>query len=461
MNEQISNKIGPVPFQVTETDRIPSKRYYDSEFFQLENEKLWPHIWQMACRLEEIPEIGDYTQYRLLDKSVIIVRTSSGIKAFHNACRHRGVQLATGPGNCKTTGFICPFHGWRYNMDGENTYVFGRRIFGEQILEPEEIKLAPCRVETWGGCAFINFDDTAPPLIECLGPVTERLTARNVDKLKAEWWYATVLPTNWKLAMEAFMEGYHLMRTHPQLHATTFGNNDYENLGGDTSLPPRFTSRQIVERIIGFLKLNGEGMAGMVHGREIAIAESLSDLEVPDDPNAAVGAFFTKLKEEIYLQGLAEGIPVTDLNKADSEYEFKPVEFMFPHYFLLPWLSSMSSYRIRPLTEETCLFEIWSLALFPEREAPKPIVAPTFLPYDSDDFPEISRQDYANLPRQQIGLHAGKFDDMRLSKDYEGLISNYQRLIDGYIAGRDHQTLASANRIVNNGYDAPIMDIGF
>ena len=63
----------------------------------------------MACRLEEIPEVGDWVEYKNLDKSVIVVNTKNGIKAFHNACRHRGVQLASGHGNCKTAGFICPF----------------------------------------------------------------------------------------------------------------------------------------------------------------------------------------------------------------------------------------------------------------------------------------------------------------------------------------------------------------
>ena len=89
----------------------------------------------MACRLEEIPEVGDWVEYKILNDSVIIVRTRSGVKAFHNACRHRGMRLASNHGNCADNGFICPFHGWRFNMDGENTFVFGRKIFSEENLE--------------------------------------------------------------------------------------------------------------------------------------------------------------------------------------------------------------------------------------------------------------------------------------------------------------------------------------
>jgi phenylpropionate dioxygenase-like ring-hydroxylating dioxygenase large terminal subunit len=73
------------------------------------------------------------------------------------------------------------------------------------------------RVEVWGGCVFINFDDDAPSYRETTGALTDRFDAHHVGDLKAEWWYGSVLPADWKVAMEAFMEGYHTMKTHPQL----------------------------------------------------------------------------------------------------------------------------------------------------------------------------------------------------------------------------------------------------
>jgi hypothetical protein len=134
---------------------------------------------------------------------------------------------------------------------------------------------------------------------------------------------------------------------------------------------------------------------------------------------------------------------------------------MFPHYFLLPVYGSMSSYRIRPLTAETCLFELWSLILYPENEEREPPVAPVPMPSNSQDFPEIPRQDYSNLPLQQLGLHAKGFEFMRLAREKEGMISNYQRLIDGYLAGVDAAKLAKATQIVNHDFNGPIKDIGF
>src|SRR5262249_4800679 len=98
----------PVPWAVAELDRIPKQRYYEPEFFAMEAELFWPRVWQMACRLEEIPEPGDYAEYEILDQSIIVVRTNDGgVKAYENACRHRAVKLIEGHGTGRS-GFGCP-----------------------------------------------------------------------------------------------------------------------------------------------------------------------------------------------------------------------------------------------------------------------------------------------------------------------------------------------------------------
>jgi hypothetical protein len=86
---------------------------------------------------------------------------------------------------------------------------------------------------------------------------------------------------------------------------------------------------------------------------------------------------------------------------------------------------------------------------------------PTILPYDSDQFPPIPRQDYANIPIQQKGVHAEGFEFMRLSKDIEGLISNYNRIIDGYLKGVPGDKLAAANQKLGGNFDGKILDLGF
>ncbi|MCB2049762.1 MAG: aromatic ring-hydroxylating dioxygenase subunit alpha [Novosphingobium sp.] len=461
MTSQIDEALAKVPFQVTDPERIPAQRYYDEAFFELEREHVWSKVWQMACRLEEIPEVGDFTEYTILDKSVIVINTPTGIKAYHNACRHRGVRLVNGPGHLGEGGFICPFHGWRWNAQGECTFVFSKPIFSEDVLDEDEINLPPVRCETWAGCAFINFDNDARPLREGLGPVEAKMDSRNADKLKMDWWYGTVLPTNWKLAMEAFMEGYHTMQTHPQLYWMGAGaEHGCDGDGRDPGVPT--TGREAVNRLIDSLCRVGTGMAGMVHQTEIDVLEKLRDMDVPeDDPQTAAMMLYGRAMQEIEADAKQRGAPMFDIAKMAQEVPTTQVEFTFPHFFLLPTFGAMSSYRIRPLSAETCFYEIWSLVLRPDDEPYDTPTEPTILPYDSKDFPEIPQQDYSNLPIQQLGLHAGGFTEMRLSRDYEGTISNYQRLIDGYIAGLDKELLTKAQHAVNTGLDSPINDLPF
>ena len=460
MKQDVAAALAQVPHRITDQQLIPTARYHDPEFFKLEKEKLWPHVWQMACRLEEIPEQGDYTVYNILEHSVILLHTKSGVKAFKNACRHRGLRIAHGPGHCGEEGFMCPFHGWRWNAEGENTFVYSRHYFDEKLLDRAEIDLAPVRVEFWAGCAFINFDDNAPSLRESLGPVADRMDARHADKLKMDWWCGTVLPTNWKLAMEAFQEGFHTTTTHPQLYqvsvdATEGVGLNYDGVKLNSGLDPRAQ----VNMHVDFMAVLSEGMDGMVHKTEVAVMEKLRDMPVPEDPAQVTGAFYGTAWKAVEDDARARGADIFDITKVSMSQPFNAVEFMFPHYFLLPMFGAMSAYRIRPLTPETCFFEIWSLVIRPEGEAYETPLEPTILPHDSPEFPEIPRQDYSNLPLQQLGLHDLQF--MRLAGEHEGMISNYQRLVDGYLAGLDKELLTKASQVVNHGFNSPLLDIGF
>ena len=122
-----------VPWAVRTPDRIPKQRYYDPEFYAAEAELLWPKVWQMACRLEELPNPGDFVEYEILDQSIIVVRTNADhVRAYHNSCRHRGMKLVEGQGSRRS--FVCPFHGWCWDLDGRNTFVLRPELFGEDNL---------------------------------------------------------------------------------------------------------------------------------------------------------------------------------------------------------------------------------------------------------------------------------------------------------------------------------------
>jgi nitrite reductase/ring-hydroxylating ferredoxin subunit len=430
-------------------DRVRKERYFDPDFFQLEVEQLWSRVWQMACRLEEIPQAGDYAEYEILDQSIIVLRTHDGVRAFQNACRHRGVRVVEGRGTCDN-GFVCPFHGWCYGVDGANTFVPRAKTFSEHNLDPDDINLVPVRCEVWGGSAWINLDDGAPPLRECIEPVATMLDAWKVESLSTEWWYACRLPVNWKLAQEAFVEQYHVVETHPQLAIPS------------RYAPPKTDDpRAYIEADLNYLRVMSEGMAGMVHANDLRIAEGLRNTELPSDLALARATWNTTLNDAVVRWHRAAGHDIPDLNDLDARGLNEPMGYAFPHYFVLPMYSSASSYRFRPLGPEETLMEIWSLTRYPdgsEREKPSPPER-----WESDDprWPPIPTQDFSNLPRQQRGLHAKGFEYMRLSEQMEGHISNFQRTIDGFLAGLPYEQLLPALREINvNPLERPIVDIG-
>jgi glycine betaine catabolism A len=435
-------------------DRVPKARYYDPDFHRAEVELLWPRVWQMACRLEEIPQPHDFVEYELLDQSVVVLRTDDmGVRAFQNACRHRGVRFAQGRGTCED-GFTCPFHGWCYGVDGRNTRVPRRKGFAEHNLEPGDLDLVPVRCEVWGGCAWINFDAAAPPVRECFEPAATVLEAWDVEALRTEWWRAARLPVNWKLAIEAFVEMYHVVQTHPQL--------DIQGMRYSLRPGERFDPRAFVDAEIDYLRVMSDGMAGMVHANDVRAAQTLRDFELPADPAPAITTWNRALNDAVMSWHRERGVVVPDLNELDARGFNETFYQCFPHYFVLPMYSSASSYRFRPLGPEETLMEIWSLTRFPAGEEPGRPTPPEMWEADDPRWPPIPTQDFSNLPRQQKGLHARGFEYMRLNERLEGHISNFERTVDGFLAGLDYERLLPALRLVNVApFDKPILDLGF
>ena len=173
------------------------------------------------------------------------------------------------------------------------------------------------------------------------------------------------------------------------------------------------------------------------------------------DPSGTTHAYARAARKqgaEIYRQNR-----VTDLQqRADGTWDViteqgikSGVWFAFPHFFLLPVYASASAYRVRPLGPEETLFEIWSLTTYAPGDEPPAPVTPVPRAPDDERWPWIPAQDFANLPRQQRGLHAEGFEYMRLAQGVEGTISNFERLVDGYLAGLDSRQLTGAAQHVS------------
>jgi phenylpropionate dioxygenase-like ring-hydroxylating dioxygenase large terminal subunit len=210
--------------------RVPKARYTSRAFARFELDRLWSRVWQVACREEQLAEPGAFVEYEIGEQSVLVVRGDDGeIRAFHNACLHRGTRLATGAG-CFADGVVqCRYHAWRYALDGRLTEVVDAHEF---TALPEGLCLRAVRVDTWGGFVFVNLDPDAPPLLDFLDPLPSLLAPYHLEDMRLRAHLSTVLPANWKSVVDAFNESYHVQGTHPQILAWTDDVSiAYEQLG--------------------------------------------------------------------------------------------------------------------------------------------------------------------------------------------------------------------------------------
>lgn len=210
---EVYKKSSPYPGgpKKVSVDRFFGKKYHD-----LEVEHLWKKSWQMACRADDIPEVGDYILYKIAHLEYIVVRTGDDeFKSYPNACLHRGRRLCNHDG--KQAGlFRCPYHGWSWKTDGSLKDIPAEWDFPG--VRDEVSHLPEAKTASWGGFVFINPDKDAISFEDYAGP--EMLD--HYRKLKLENRYKQVhvgriIRANWKLVQEAFLEAYHSIATHPQL----------------------------------------------------------------------------------------------------------------------------------------------------------------------------------------------------------------------------------------------------
>jgi phenylpropionate dioxygenase-like ring-hydroxylating dioxygenase large terminal subunit len=435
-----------VPHAMTDPNFVPRERYYSREFFELEKERLWPHSWQMAARLEEIPNPGDYVEYELADNSILVVRQRDGsVKALHNTCRHRATQLAKGCGRLPGGQIVCPFHGWRWNLDGSSSLVFIESAFDPKCVQPEDVRLRECLVEVWSGMVWINMDLEAPPLMEALAPVAGLLEGIGVGHMRVKWWKQVILNANWKVAQEAFLEGYHVMQTHPQLlMGGTMEDAARQDEGTEYTQfrngHARFQSaaglgegtRQVWngDMFIEAGRLLADGQDAMTLDRDVQVFEGIRNTVGVDNPNFAQEAI-----KALYAYADGAGIPMEPLSEKMTLWGGEI--YVFPNFFMLPMYANCLSYRFRPYRDdpEWCLFDVWSLTTYPVGQEPERAeLLGVFDKEDAEHWGLIPRQDFSNIERQQRGMHSMSYEHHRLSNKFERSIANMHEHLDRVIA---------------------------
>ncbi|MGB1140980.1 MAG: aromatic ring-hydroxylating oxygenase subunit alpha, partial [Halioglobus sp.] len=201
-------------------------RYLSRDYHDLEKQHLWPRVWQSLCRESELANAGDYYVHDIADRSVLVVRTEQGeIRAYPNACLHRGRKLKNGGGSGlgNSRDLTCPFHGFRWNLDG--AFECAPCAWDFPHLEAEKFGLPVLRTDTWGGWVFVNLDGKAPPLADYLGVIPRHFERWTPEQTYKALHIKKVIRCNWKLAHEAFIESFHTVATHPQLLPYTGDSN--------------------------------------------------------------------------------------------------------------------------------------------------------------------------------------------------------------------------------------------
>jgi choline monooxygenase len=193
-----------------------SARYYrDPEVAELEQTRIFGRSWQLVGHEADLPPAGGYMTTTAGAQPVLVIRDEEGtLRAFRNVCRHRGSRLLSGSGECGKA-IRCRYHGWTYRLDGELIGVpEGRSIAG---LDKSTLGLFPARIEVMSGLLFVNLDVHAEPLAEQVVGLPERLARYSLDRLRPSGVWEGTQPSNWKIVVDNYNEGYHVPIAHPGL----------------------------------------------------------------------------------------------------------------------------------------------------------------------------------------------------------------------------------------------------
>jgi len=212
------------PFPVPEVLRLESpkflgsedvskERYTSYEWHRREVDRLWTRVWQFACREEQIAEVGSHIVYEIAGHSYVVMRTAADqIKAYVNACLHRGRQLKDHGGRC--TEIRCPYHGFTWLLDGRLSSIPAEWDF--EHVEADQFSLPEAKVGTWGGFVFINPDQDAGSLEDYLGGLPAQFERWKLEDRYIQGHVQKTIRANWKIVQEAFCESFHAPTTHPQ-----------------------------------------------------------------------------------------------------------------------------------------------------------------------------------------------------------------------------------------------------
>ncbi|MFM1960073.1 MAG: hypothetical protein RL588_1590 [Pseudomonadota bacterium] len=220
-----------VPDDPARARGLPGVAYRDPDILEAERRRVLHAGWLPVARLDALKSSGDYACADAAGEPVIALRGADGaVRVLSSVCRHRGLPVASGCG--RVQALTCPYHLWRYGLDGRLLSAPGMK--GSEVFDPASHSLPEFRAETWGGFVFVNIDGAAPPLAPALQPLAERLAPLGLDRLVTVDQIELDSPWNWKVMVENFLESYHHIGAHSgTLQVSHPGLGTFEGDGSD------------------------------------------------------------------------------------------------------------------------------------------------------------------------------------------------------------------------------------
>lgn len=434
-----------------EDDFFHPERYTSREFADLEKKHIWHKVWQVACREEDVQDVGDYCVFDITDQSVVVVRSSKDeIQAFHNVCPHRGRQLLEGRG--KINKFHCGFHAWQWNLNGENIRILDQDDWQAcNGLDASDVCLHDVRVATWGGFVFISLDPDGESFEEFINPVPQYLDCLQLDKMRYCFALTVDLDANWKVAQEAFMESYHVWGTHPQFLVNIDEKNASAEMGRHgkhfyfyerpVGAPSRRLEKPIPEDVrqgfsdflqsfheqVGDENGNGQMTARSIRAAQEALAKLPKDAEPMTIIETAIAAMKAKADEV--------GAPfpmMSNEEKAEMGVDWN----VFPNLGLVMSFDGCLIFRARPRGDnpDQCYLDIWSVLCWAPGECPGvKRLHLTDWRKEKHHIPSLLIQDTSNIEYVQKGVHSLALKALRPNPVQERQITNFHKTINQYI----------------------------
>lgn len=400
---------------------IPPPAYVSPEYARAEQERLWRKVWLQAGREEDLPDPGEFITFNIGPDSVIIVRQHDlTLKAFHNVCPHRGRRLVDVPigkrsAHRRVRNFICGYHGWTFAPSGENIHVPHEADWNGSLCAGRA-DLGAVRLGSWGGWIWISLDPEGGSLSDYLDVVPAMLDPYGLENMRARWRKWLVIDCNWKVAMEAFCETYHVATTHPEFNAFGQFRGWARNQGLHSHIG--YEAAQDLQENAGKLRV-GIGDARVTTAEMqrftwenantnttetmVRAAERLVD-ELPEGTSAAdVSAhWLSSARADDAKRGVVwPEVPTSHTAIAGTAWQ------IFPNFQIGQSVNNMLCYAARPYGDDPgkCIFEAAVYELFPEDQVPQTDWEYT----EPDDWPPVLQQDFGNMAAVQQGMRSVGF----------------------------------------------------